>query len=394
MAITRRRFLAVSGAGAAVFAGGFPAVARAATSIKIGLLGSYSGPYASLAEHMTNGFSLFLEQNGWSVGGRKIELLKEDDEAKPAVGLRKARKLVEQNKVDLLAGVIPSNLAYAVKEYAVKSQVPFICTVASATGLTKKDVLSPYYFRTSQSGWQVSSPMGIWVAQNVSKKVFLAANDYAFGKEAQAAFKQSFEKAGGTVLGEVYAPLGTTDYAPYITQIGQRSPEAVYAVFAGTDATRFVTQYDSLGLKKSVPLTGFGYVTAEDVLPAQGKAALGIKTSLQWTTELDHKENREFMAAYEKRYGVGANIDAVSGYDAAHFIHAGLKTVEGDISDKQRFAKAVEAVAFTGPRGPVSIDKETHNVIQNMYIREVREKSGKLVNALLYTFEKVRDPGI
>lgn len=360
--------------------------------LKIGVLLPYSKVYAVLGESITNGMVLYFEGISNTIAGRKIELIKEDEENDPQVSLRKARKFIEQDKVDIMTGLVSSAVAYAIRDIVHQSKTILIISNAGANDLSRSRK-SPYVFRTSFSNWQAPWAMGEWVAKNVSKKVYLTAPDYAAGKEMIAAFKETYIPAGGIVVGEIYPPFPNTDYGPFLAKIAEAKPEATFSFYSGSDAVAFVKQYDEYGLKKTTKLTGAGFMLESDVLPAQGKAAVGGLSALHWANTLDNPENKKFMEAYQKRFNSEANVFAVQGYDTARTIHEALEKVGGNTADVDKLIKAIEGVKFASPRGPFEIDPETHNVIHNEYIREVKEVNGQLSNVVIDTIKNVKDPG-
>lgn len=394
MATIRRRQLIKAGLGLA----GLAASSRFSFSlaqqepIRIGVVLSYSGPYARLGQEITRGMELYLEKVGYQAGGRRIQLLKEDEEADPAVAVRKVRKLVEQDRVNLLSGIILSSSAYGIRDYVHERQIPLVIANAAANGITRER-RSPYIFRTSISAWQQHYPMGPWVARNVGKKVFLLALDYAFGKEATAAFKEGFLQAGGEPVAELYTPLGSTDYSAVISRIAAARPEAVHAVLSGSDAVIFLRQFIQFGLNRSIQLAVSGEVTDENVLEAIGDAALGAKSADHWVYTLNNSANREFIQAYRQKFNAVPNHFAVRGYDAMQFIVDAINTVQGDLSNRQRLLGAIESAKIISPRGFVQMDPETNNATQHVYAREVARIDGVLTNRLLADLGTIRDPG-
>lgn len=391
----RRRFLktaAVVGGGllAAGCAGGGTQATKEA--VKLGVLLPYSKVYAVLGESITNGMKLYFNSIGNEAGGRKIDMLLEDSEMDTDVGLRKARKFIESDKVDLMTGLVSSGVAYALRDLVHSTKTILIISNAGANEITRSKK-SPYIFRTSFSNWQPNYPMGEWVARNLGKKVFVSAPDYAAGHEMIDAFKETFVSAGGEIIGEVYPPLGTNDYGPYLAEISKARPEVSYSFYSGSDAANFVRQFGEYRLNEQIKLAGAGFMLEEDVLPAQGEAALGGHSGLHWAYTLDTPENKDFVAAYEKEFGKAANVFAVQGYDTARVIAEALNAVQGDTSNKDALIEAIAAVKFASPRGPFEFDPETHNVIQNIYIREVVDVGGTLHNQVVDTVERVRDPG-
>ncbi|GAB6173901.1 ABC transporter substrate-binding protein [Paradesulfitobacterium aromaticivorans] len=359
--------------------------------VKVGVIVPMSNVYTTLGENLANGMTLYFDEIGWKAGGREIKLIKEDEENDAQAGLRKARKLVEQDKVDMLTGIVNSSIALAIRDYADQNKVPFLVSHAGAVDLTRAKK-SDYVYRSSFTNEQVNYPNGKWTYENLAKKVFIIAPNYAAGKEQMNGFKKSFTDAGGTVVGEAWPPLSTNDYGPYLQQIAQAKPEAVYSFFAGSDAVRFVQQYSEFGLKKTIPLNGSGWLNAEDVRLAQGTAVEGVKGSLYWILTLNTPENKKFVENFKKKFGKDPSGEAVEGYDAARVIAEGLNLVQGDTSDKLKVAKAWGQVKFASPRGPLEFDPDTHMIIQNIYLAETKMVDGKLQNSVIATFEKVADP--
>jgi branched-chain amino acid transport system substrate-binding protein len=394
--VTRRKFLGGATLAATGAAMG-PWVLRAhaqAGPIKIGVVLPYTGVYAVLGESITQAMELVFARENWTVAGRKIELIKEDDEMKPPVGIRKTEKLIDSDKVDILTGPVHSGILMGMRDKVHNSKTILIVSNAGADAISRERC-SKWIFRTSFSNWQPCQPMGGWVAKNVSKDVFLTAPNYQAGKDMMGAFKESFIPAGGKVVAEDYPKLGETDYAPYLTKIRQSGAKAVFAFFSGSDAVNFVKQYAQYGLKDSIKLTGAGFLTEPDVLPAQGAAALGVLTGHFYTPLLDNQTNHAFVKAFrEKYFGKMPDGFACQGYDTAEVIVRALKAVNGNTQDKDRLVGAIAKVEFDSPRGRFRFDPKTHNVIQPfIYIREVREVYGGLNNVVVDKVANVADPG-
>jgi branched-chain amino acid transport system substrate-binding protein len=358
--------------------------------LKIGILVPYSKVYAVLGESITYGAELYFDQVGWQAGGRKIELIKEDSEANPPTGLRKARKLIENDKVDATIGIVSTAVLYAVRDLMHDSKS--ILMVATAGGIDlSRTKRSPYIFRAAYSNWQLNFPMGKWYYDNIGKEVFLIAPDYAAGKEHLDSFKESYLKAGGKVIAEVFPPLGNNDFGPYLSQIAESKTPGVFCFFAGSDAVRFVKQFAEYGLKGKVALTGAGFVLEEDVLPAQGESALGGISSLNYAYTLDNPENKAFIEAYIKKFKQEPNLYSVYGYDSARALVEAINQTKGDTKDKEKFVKALEVVKFESPRGPFSFDPVTHHNINNVYVRKVEMVDGKPHNVVIHNFGPIVD---
>ena len=396
MRLSRRTFLTGASATVAGLAAG-PWVAKGHAQggpLKIGLVLPYSGVYQVLGESITQGMELVFAREGNKVAGREVQMIKEDDEMQPPVGLRKTDKLIESDKVDILTGPVHSGILMGMRDKVHNSKTVLIVSNAGADAISRSRC-SKWIFRTSFSNWQPCQPMGGWVAKNVAKDVFLTAPNYQAGKDMMNAFKETYEPAGGKIIGEEYPKLGETDYAPLLTKIRQSGAKAVFAFFSGTDAVNFVKQYDQFGLKGHVKLTGAGFLTEPDVLPAQGKAALGTITGHFYTPQLDNPVNKKFVADFKAKFA-GKTPDgfACQGYDTAEVIVRAVKAVNGNTQDKDKLVAAIAAVEFDSPRGRFKFDPKTHNVIQPyIYIREVREVAGGLDNVPIDKIADVRDPG-
>lgn len=396
-ALTRRTLLAsgTAAAGLSLSPMGIlsPAIAQA-KPIRVGVLAPLSGVYASLGTNKTNGIKMFFNEQKMSVEGTKIELVIEDTEAKPQEGLRKARKLVEQDNVDVLLGVISSAIGYGLKEYVNRAKKVWVTTGAAADGIFKKANNNPYAFRSSLSVYQANEPMGTWLAGKGFKRVFVTGPDYAMGREAIVAFEKTFKVAGAERVGEVFAPLGNSDFAPYLTEIKRANPDVVYASYAGSDAVRFVQQFAAFGLNKTIKLAGYGYLAEEDTFEAQGEAAVGVYSSLNWAYGIDTPMNKRFVADYRKQYNSIPTVDSVAGYVGAQVVWNAIKALGGKVPDQELLSKAIGALKIDTPRGPISFDPETRNVMQNIYIREAVKDGNEIHNKVLATYQAVRDPGV
>ncbi|HUF92746.1 MAG TPA: ABC transporter substrate-binding protein [Candidatus Limnocylindria bacterium] len=395
MPLNRRTFLAGATAAAGVAAG--PWVLRSHAQggpIKIGVVLPYTGVYAVLGESITQGMELVFGRENWTVAGRKIEMIKEDDEMKPPVGVRKTEKLIDSDKVDILTGPVHSGILMGMRDKVHNSKTILIVSNAGADAISRERC-SRWIFRASFSNWQPCQPMGGWVAKHVSKEAFLTAPNYQAGKDMMNAFKETFVPAGGKVVAEDYPKLGETDYAPYLTKIRSSGAKAVFAFFSGTDAVNFVKQFDQFGLKGSVKLTGAGFLTEPDVLPAQGNSALGIITGHFYTPVLDNPVNKKFVAEFKQKFNNKTPDGfACQGYDTAEVIVRALKAVNGNTQDKDKLVDVIAKSEFDSPRGRFRFDPKTHNVIQPfIYVREVKEVAGGLNNVPIDKIADVRDPG-
>jgi branched-chain amino acid transport system substrate-binding protein len=392
--ISRRKLLVGSAKAGAVLASTVSApalLAQARAPIRLGIINSFTGAIAYAGDNNLDGMSLYFDSIGWTVAGRKIELIKEDDQFNPQVGLQKAKKLLENDNVDMLAGVQASNVALAVLNYAKQKKAFYIVTGAGTDAITWER--NPYVFRTSLSSWQLSAPMAEWVYDNLAKEIVLTGSDYAGGRDVIAEFRVPFVKKGGKVIKEIYPPLGTADFSPYLTDIRSISPPATYDFMPGADAVRFMQQYDEMGMKQKIPMTGFALVDSLSI-KALGRAALDIITSTVYTDTVDNPESKKFVADYRAKYKSYPDLFSDYGFVAARVIADTLNAADGDTSNKDKLAEAMTKVSFDAPRGPFRFDPITHNPIQDVYICKCVElEGGRIGNKVIATYKDVRDPG-
>ncbi|MCP2356314.1 branched-chain amino acid transport system substrate-binding protein [Nonomuraea thailandensis] len=350
-------------------------------AVKIGLLVPLSGVYAPLGEDMRNGFQLYLDQHGGKLGGRAVEVVSADEGEGPQTGVPAAQKLVTQDQVTAVVGVVNSATALGLRDFFHESKKPLLVANAGADDVTGARK-SEYVWRTSFANGKVAAPLGPAVAKEAKGGVYLIAADYAAGREMIAGFRKTFEAAGGKVAGEEYTPFGKTqDFQPFLSAIRGSDAKAVYAFYAGAEAVSFVKQYKQFGLAGSTPLYGTGFLTEGGVLDAQGDAAVGVKTSLHYSAELDTPRNKEFAAAYRKAYDEAPTVYAVQAYDAATVLDKALPGAPGGTGEE--LVKALGTVGTVdSPRGRWSFDAD-HDAQQTYYLREVRSSGGTMVNAVV-----------
>jgi len=361
--------------------------------LKIGVLQPLTGVMASQAQHEIRGMSVFYEQHGWKVAGRQIVLIEEDTEFKIQVALRKTRKLIERDKVDILVGVMSSSIGSAMKPFVTRAKKVWITNASFADPLFRKSNFSPYAFRSTGSCYQFAWPMGDWLSKRGYKRAFITGPDYSMGHQMTKAFKEGWIGAGGPPpVGEDHAPTATKDYAPYLAEIKKAEPDCVFASFAGKDAVRFVNQFDNFGLKKNIQLTGMGYTVSEESIPGQGDSAIGVYTSATAVIDLDTPENKAFVAYYKKKFDAYPTGSDYCAYSSAMVIYEAVKRLSGKTSDQLALAKAMQAVKLVSPRGPFRFDPATNNVIENIYIREAKKVGGEINNYVVYTYKNVTHP--
>ncbi len=357
----------------------------AAADTKVGLLIPASGNYAALGKDIEDGFRMAITESGRS----DIEILKADTEADPQTGLTVTRKLIMQDKADVLVGIVSSAVLAAVRDTVHQAEVPLIVANAGNSDATGKDC-SPYITRVSFSNDQLNRPMGEWMAAKGVKSVYTLAPDYAAGQQMIGAFSAAFEANGGTIAGGEYTPFAKTeDFGPYLAKAKASGAEALYVFYGGADAISFVRQYDSFGLAETMPLYSVGFLTAPLYLREQGKAATGVIGALHYLPSLDTPENTAFVAAYQKQHPDTLPSEyVVAGYDAGRLL---LGALDSGAEGREALAAALPKIAYTGPRGPLEIDPATNNIVQNVYVFDTVEGEGGMTHTLLDTIEAVRD---
>ncbi|MGX0903706.1 branched-chain amino acid transport system substrate-binding protein [Roseovarius sp. MBR-79] len=364
------------------------AVPATAQDIKVGLLLPFSGVYAALGNDIEAGFTTALEQFGAETPAT-FEIIREDTEVKPPVALGKAKKLILQDKVDVMAGIVSSGVLGAVRDMVHGAGVPLIVANAGndeATGAA----CSPYITRMSFSNGQVNRPMGQWMYDQGIRKVYTLAPDYAAGRQMIDGFAQTFTAAGGEIVGQEFTPFQKTqDFGPYLAQAKSSGAEAVFVFYAGGEAISFVKQYDSFGLKADLPLYGSGFLTSSLYVNAEGPAAEGVITALHYVPTIDSPANAQFVAAFKAKTGRVPSEFAVHGYDAGRAL---IEAVKSGATDRESFANALRLVSFEGPRGALSIDPATNNIIQPIYVYETVAGADGITQKVLAQLPAEADP--
>ena len=356
--------------------------------IRIGFIVPLSGANAQNGRDILNGFLLYLEEIGYTAGGRQIQLTVEDDEGIPAVGLTKARKLIESDRVHMMGGPLLASSAYAIAPYIDSMKIPMVYPVASGDDLTQRK-RSRWIVRTGYTSSQPNHPFGEYAYQTLKmRRIVTIALDYAFGWESVGGFERTFEEQGGRITQKLWIPLSVHDFGPYLAQIS-RDVDAVYALFLGRTALQFMRQYDEYGLKDRIPLIGMGTTTDEHVLPAMGDEAIGVTTVLHYSGALDTPANRTFAAAYRARFKRVPSYYSESMYTGGHWLIAAIEALKGRVEDREALLAAIRQAKPDGlPRGPVEID-EYGNPIENVYVRRVERVNGALQNTVIHTFPRV-----
>ena len=366
--------------------------ASAADPIKIGLDLEFSaGPYVPLAHDVADSLAMAIADSGGEVAGRKIVIINGDNQHKPDLAQSVAKKLVYEDKVDMLVGPIGSGVVKAIRDFANASKTPLLVPNAGDNEITGVDC-SPWVMRVSFSNDQIVRDMGPWMVEHGYKRVSLIAFDYAAGHQQMDGFRRTFTAAGGTIVNEQYPPFGPiSDFGPYLTKIKEAKPDAVFTFFAGPPATALVKQFSEFGLNKTIKLTGPGWIVSPLNLPSEGDAAVGVIGILNYVPAIDNPINHKFQKEFQASHHRVASEFAAQGYDMGLLIYAALKETGGKTA-KKALISALHKVKVEGTRGALRIDPKTNNIIQNLYIYEVEKKNGAIGFHVIKTIPAVQDP--
>jgi branched-chain amino acid transport system substrate-binding protein len=376
--------------GAAFFGALALSPASAQDSVKIGLILPMTGGQASTGKQIDNAIKLYMQQNGDSVAGQKIEIILKDDAADPANTKRIAQELIVNDKVNFIAGFGVTPAALAAAPLATQAKIPEVVMAAGTSIITER---SPYIVRTSFTLAQSSTIIGDWAVKNGIKKVATLTSDYAPGNDALNFFKEHFVAGGGQIVEEVKVPLANPDFAPFLQRMKDSKPDAMFVFVPAGQGGNFMKQFAERGLDKAgIKVIGPGDVMDDDLLNGMGDAALGTVTAHIYSAAHPSQMNKDFVAAYKKAFGSRPGFMAVSGYDGIHLIYAALKKTGGK-TDGDGLIEAMKGMKWESPRGPISIDPDTRDIVQNVYIRKVEKVNGELYNVEFQTFDAVKDPG-
>jgi branched-chain amino acid transport system substrate-binding protein len=384
-------FKKLTAAALATFAiAGLTTPTLAQDTVKVGLILPMTGPFTSTGKQILGAVKLYMQEHGSEVAGKKIEIILKDDTGNAEITKRLAQELVVSDKVQFLAGFGLTPLALSVAPLATEAKVPQIVMAAGTSIITER---SPYIVRTSFTVPQSAETIAQWAVKNNIKKVVTMVTDYAPGHDAENAFKGRFTAAGGTIAAELRVPLQNPDFAPFLQRAADAKPDAIFVFVPSGPGAIVMKQFLERGLDKSgIKLIGTGDLTDDDILPGYGDVALGIITAHFYATAHPSEKNKAYVAAFKKNNpGMRPNFMSVGGYDGMHVIYEALKKTGGK-TDGEALVNAMKGMKWESPRGPISIDPETRDIIQNVYIRKVEKVDGELQNVEFDTFEAVKDP--
>ena len=382
----RKLISAVFGA-AALLACSFPLQAQDA--VRVGLILPLTGPFAPTGRQIEAGVRLYMQQHGTTVAGKKIELVVKDDGNVADNTKRIAQELVVNEKVNVLAGFGLTPLALATAPIATEAKVPMVVMSAATAIIPDR---SPYIVRTSQVTSQTTVGIADWAPKNGIKRVVTLVTDYAPGIDIEKSFSERFKAAGGEIIEQIRVPLANPDFAPFLQRVHDAKPEGLFVFVPAGVGSIFMKQFVERGLDKSgVRLIGTGDMTDDDILNGIGDVALGITTSHHYSALHPSALNKAFVADFRKASNMRPNFMGVAGYDGMQLIYKALEKTKGS-PNGDALVEAMKGMAWESPRGPISIDPQTRDIVQNIYVRKVERVDGELYNVEFQTFEAVKKP--
>ena len=386
---TRRAIFGICALALAAGASGTQAFAE--DTVKIGLILPMTGPSASTGRQIDAAVKLYMAQNGATVAGKKIEVIVKDDAGVADTTKRLAQELIVNDGVKVIAGFGLTPLALAAAPIATQAKVPEIVMAAGTSIITER---SPFIVRTSFTVPQKAMVIGQWAGKNGIGKAFSLVTDYAPGLDAEKWFKDAFTKGGGQVIGEARVPLANPDFSPFLQRVADAKPNALFVFVPSGFGAIFAKQFVERGLDKSgIKLIATGDLPDDDILNGFGDAAVGLISADPYSAAHPSEKNKAYVAAFQKANpNMRPNFMSVGGYDGMHVIYEALKKTGGD-ADGTKLVEAMKGLSFESPRGPITIDPATRDIIQNVYLRKVEKVNGALYNIEFGAIDQVKDPG-
>jgi branched-chain amino acid transport system substrate-binding protein len=381
-------------AAALALAVGFAGIghAQAQDTIKIGLILPFTGQFADGAKQIDDAIKLYIEENGDTVAGKKIEIIRKDTGGiAPDVAKRLAQELVVRDKVDILAGFLLTPNALAVGPISEEAKKFMVVMNAATSIITTK---SPYMARVSMTTPMVNEELGKWAFANGVTEVYTINSDYGPGNDAQAGFQRAFEAAGGKIVGADKVPVANPDFSAFVQRAKDANPQGIWVFIpGGAQPAAFAKALAERGLTpENTKVMGQGELTVEAALASMGDAALGIITGFHYDYNHQSEKNAAFVKAYNEMFGRNPDFFGVGGYDGMNLIYEALKKTDGN-TDGEALIEAAKGMSWESPRGPIAIDPETRDVVETVYIREVqKDADGNLINVEIDKIENVKDP--
>jgi branched-chain amino acid transport system substrate-binding protein len=373
-----------------VLAASITSSAGAQGTVKIGMVMPMTGPLAAAGQQVLAGARLYIKQHGETVAGKRVELIVRDDASSGETGKRLIQELVVNDKVDVIGGGLTADLMPSAP-LLTEAQKPTVIMISSTTAVVEK---SRFFVRTSCTLAQSSAILADWAAKKGLGKAVTLVTEFAPGLEAEETFTNNYKAAGGQISEAIRVPLRSPDFAPFLQRVKDAAPQALFVFIPSTQAAVFARQFVERGLDKvGIALIGPGDLTDDEALQNMGDAVLGTVTAHFYSAAHPSALNKAFTEAYQKEAKVRANFMAVSGYDGMHLIYAALDKTAGS-TDGTALVAAMKGMTWESPRGPISIDSKSGEVMHNIYIRRVEKVNGELRNAEFETFNNVRDPRV
>jgi branched-chain amino acid transport system substrate-binding protein len=381
---------ALFGLAGAALAFGLSGAAFAEDTVKIGLILPMTGPSASTGREIEAAVKLYMQQNGDKVAGKKIEVITRDDTGQADITKRLAQELVVNDKVAVIAGFGLTPLALAAGPIATQAKVPAVIMAAGTSMIVDQ---SPFFVRTSFTLPQNTTPMAEWAAKNGIKQVVTLVSDYGPGIDAEKAFKEKFTADGGQVLDSLRSPLRNPEFAPFLQKAKDLKPDALFLFVPSGQGASLMKQVSERQFNEAgIKVIATGDVLDDEQLPGMGDVVLGIINSHNYSAAHDSPENKKYVADFAKANpNMRPNFMSVGGYDGIALIYKALEKTKGD-TDGTKLLEAMKGMAWTSPRGPISIDPDTRDIVQNVYIRKVEKKDGQIYNVEFATVPNVKDP--
>ena len=359
-------------------------------TIKLGMVMPLTGPLATAGQQVLAGARLYIRQHGDTVAGKRIELIVRDDASSAENGKRLIQEAIVNDKVDIVGGGLTADLLGSAM-LITEAKKPTVIMLSSTTSVIEK---SPYFVRTSCTLAQSSAILADWAVQNALKKAVTLVTDFSPGQEAEITFTNNFAAGGGQVTEALRVPLRSPDFAPFLQRVREAMPQVLFVFIPSVQAATFAKQFVERGLDKAgIKLIGPGDMTDDSALVEMGDAMQGVVTAHFYSAAHPSATNAAFTAEYQKHNNGRANFMAVSGYDGMHLIYEGLKKTGGS-ADGETFMAAMKGMTWESPRGPMSIDRATGEVVHNIYVRKVEKVGGELRNVEFTTYNNIRDPRV
>ena len=375
--------------GIALAAGTLASTGASAEDVKVGVVLPLTGGLSAVGKQVQAGIKMYMDKNGATVAGKKIDLIIKDDGGVPDNSKRLAQELLVNDKVAIVGSALTPS-AMAIGPLSTQAKTANVVMVSGTSGVINPN--NPYMVRTSFTLGQQSGIIAEWAAKNGSKKVAIVQSDWAPGAEAANVFSDAFTKAGGQIAEIIKVPLANPDFAPFLQRARDLNPDTLFVFVPAGQAGTFAKQFAERGLDKAgIKLIGPGDIVDDNDLPGMGDAMLGVVTACVYSVVHNSPANKEYVAAFKKANGYRPNFISLGGYDGMHLIYEALKKTQGK-TDGDTLVTAMKGMKWESPRGPISIDPETRDIVQNVYIGKIEMVDGELYNVEFATFDAVKDP--